>query len=197
MPHLLVAFQKINNTLIGNAEDLDIVMPLYNLLEYSKNYCRDEPNDPPADNCNEDPITNPASFRYKNSIIGKMVVNRSTKKVDFAIPLNHLSNFWRISDMPLINCEVSLTWPWSKSCVLTDVITHAVVPAQENVPEIPAIAAPINAAFAIKNCKFYVPVVTLSAENDNKLLDNRTITWNKSHGINIDQKCLIRLKITI
>ena len=29
---------KINNTLIDNAEDLDIVMPMYNLLEYSKNY---------------------------------------------------------------------------------------------------------------------------------------------------------------
>ena len=45
---------KINNTLIDNAEDLDIVMPMYNLLEYSKNYRkttgsfwnydRDEPN---------------------------------------------------------------------------------------------------------------------------------------------------------
>ena len=29
---------KINNTLIDNAEDLDIVMPMYNLSEYSKNY---------------------------------------------------------------------------------------------------------------------------------------------------------------
>ena len=31
---------KINNTLIDNAEDLDIVMPVYNLIEYSKNYLR-------------------------------------------------------------------------------------------------------------------------------------------------------------
>ena len=29
---------EINNTLIGNAEDLDVVMPMYNLLEYSQNY---------------------------------------------------------------------------------------------------------------------------------------------------------------
>ena len=45
---------KINKTLIDNAEDLDVVMPMYNLLEYSKNYSkttgsfwhyyRDEPN---------------------------------------------------------------------------------------------------------------------------------------------------------
>ena len=31
---------KISGTLIGNAEDLDIVLPMYNLLEYSQNYSR-------------------------------------------------------------------------------------------------------------------------------------------------------------
>ena len=61
---------KINNTLIDNAEDLDIVMPAYGLLEYSNhysrtsgslwNYYRDEPNNPPADNYNADPITSSA-----------------------------------------------------------------------------------------------------------------------------------------
>ena len=65
---------KMNNVLIGNAEDLDVVMPIYNLLEYSKNYkkttgslwnYRDEPNNPalnddnpPAVNYNADLITN-------------------------------------------------------------------------------------------------------------------------------------------
>ena len=79
---------KINNVLIDNAEDLDIVMPMYNLLEYSKNYrkttgslwnyYRDEPKDPPLNdddpptiNYNADPITNSESFKYKNSITGK------------------------------------------------------------------------------------------------------------------------------
>ena len=72
---------KINNVLIENAEDLDIVMPMYNLLEYSKNYrkttgslwnyYRDEPNNPPTDNYNADPVTNSASFKYKSSITGK------------------------------------------------------------------------------------------------------------------------------
>ena len=79
---------KINNVLIDNAEDLDIVMPMYNLLEYSKNYrkttgsfwnyYRDEPNnpplnddDPPTINYNADPITNSESFKYKSSITGK------------------------------------------------------------------------------------------------------------------------------
>ena len=64
---------KINNVLIDNAEVLDIVMPMYNLLEYSKNYrkttgsfwnyYRDEPNNPPTDNYNADPITNSESFK--------------------------------------------------------------------------------------------------------------------------------------
>ena len=81
--------------------------------------------------------------------------------------------------MPLINFEVSLTLNWSKNCVLTDITTTN---AQEDNP---AIAAPTGATFKIKDTKFYVPVVTLSAEHDNKLLEQlktafkRTITWNK------------------
>ena len=79
----------------------------------------------------------------------------------------------------MINCEVSLTLTWSKNCVLTDITTTA---AQGDNP---ALAAPTGATFKIKDTKLYVPVVTLSAENDNKLLEQlktgfkRTITWNK------------------
>ena len=72
---------KINNVLIDNAEDLDVVMLVYNLIEYSKkyrkttgslqNYYRDEPNNPPAANYNADSITNSALFKYKSSITGK------------------------------------------------------------------------------------------------------------------------------
>ena len=77
MHHLLIAYQRSTD----KAENLDIVMPIYNLLEYSKNYrkiteslwnyCRDEPNNPPTDNYNADPITNSESFKYKSSITGK------------------------------------------------------------------------------------------------------------------------------
>ena len=79
---------KINNVLIDNAEDLDVVMPMYNLLEYSKNhrkttgslwnYYRDEPNnspfndeDPPTVNYNAHHITNSEPFKYKSSITRK------------------------------------------------------------------------------------------------------------------------------
>ena len=72
---------KINNVLIDNAEGLDVVMPMYNLLEYSKNYrkatgslwnyYRNESNNPPVADYNEDPITNSEYFKYKSSITGK------------------------------------------------------------------------------------------------------------------------------
>ena len=65
----------IENVLIENAEDLHIVKSMDNLIEYSKNYrkitgslwnfYRNEPNNPPADDCNENPITNSAAFKYK------------------------------------------------------------------------------------------------------------------------------------
>ena len=83
---------KISNVLINNADDLDVVMPMYNLLEYSKNYkettdrfwnyYRDEPNNPPLNphvgnnpptiNYNADSITNFESFKCKSSITGKI-----------------------------------------------------------------------------------------------------------------------------
>ena len=72
---------KINNVLIDNAEDLDVVMSMYSLIEYSKNYRKttkslwnsytDEPNNPPTVNFNADHITSSESFKYKISITGK------------------------------------------------------------------------------------------------------------------------------
>ena len=116
---------KINNVLTDNAVHLDIVMPMYNLLEYSKNcrkttesfrnYYRDEPNnpslngdDPPPGNYNADSITNSESFKYKSSITrktsdannGTQQGNTKTKKtLEIVVPLKYLSNFWRPLDM--------------------------------------------------------------------------------------------------
>ena len=105
--------------------------------------------------------------------------NNRTKDVEIAVPLKYLSNFWRTLDMPLINCEAYLTLTWSETCVLTNKATR------NDVPGVDTINNPTGATFKIKNTKLYVPVVTLSAENDNKLLEKlktgfkRTITWNK------------------
>ena len=81
---------KINNVLVENTEDLDIVTPMYNLLEYSKNYrkttrslwnyYRDEPNNLLLNNYNADLIPNSESFKYKSSITGKTDANQENNK---------------------------------------------------------------------------------------------------------------------
>ena len=132
---------KINNEFIENADDLDIVMPMYNLLEYSKNYSktigslynyyRDELSD--DNNLNNFPNTNVVNsnaFEYKNKIIvntydvaagaaGHYVNRVDKKEIELAIPLKYLGNFWRALNIPLISCEVSLELKWNKNCVIT------------------------------------------------------------------------------
>ena len=169
---------KINNVLIDNAEDLDVVMPMYNLLECSKNYrkttgslwnyYRDEPNNPPATDYNADPITNSESFKYKSSIAGKITNanqkdgenteqenTKSKKNLEIVFPLKYLSNFSRTLDMPLINCEVVLTLTWSDNCVSTNITTEAARAAEGDNPARQAINAPTNATFQITDTKLY------------------------------------------
>ena len=121
---------RINGKLIEDADDLDIVMSMYNLLEYSKNYrktigslynyYRDELSDDADDNNFDNiKVVNSDTFNYKNKIIGNTYnvnagaqgydVNKNgTQEVELAIPLKYLGNFWRALNIPLISCEVSL-----------------------------------------------------------------------------------------
>ena len=107
------------------------------------------------------------SFDYKTSITGKLEGNNTEKDgVKIVAPLRYLSNFWRTLEIRLINCEVSLDLAWSKNCVLTSKATRKADPDAD--PVVAGINNPTNAVFQITDCKFYVPVVTLSAENENK-----------------------------
>ena len=117
---LISCISKLNNTLIDNAEDLDIVIPMYNLLEYSKNYrkttgsfwnyYRDKPNSGlGGDNNNVNySIKDSKSFDYKTSITGKLEGNNTEKEVEIAVPLKYLNNLLRTLQIPLINCEINL-----------------------------------------------------------------------------------------
>ena len=90
-------------------------MPMYNLLEYRKNYrkttgsywnyYRDEPNSGKGgDNNNVNYlIKDSKSFDCKTSITGKLEGNNTEKEVEIVVPLKYLSNFWRTLNMPLIN----------------------------------------------------------------------------------------------
>ena len=138
----ITCISKINNVLIGNAKDLDVVMSMYNLIDYSKNcrkttgslwnYYRDELSD--DTNGPNKKVIRSKSFNYKTRITestynvdekstnaeGNEIDNPAygankvgTEEVKIAVPLKYLSNLWRTLDMPLINCEINLILTWS------------------------------------------------------------------------------------
>ena len=140
---------KINGVKIDNAEDLDFVMPMYNLLEYSNNYrkttvslwnyYKDEPNSSTDNNDITHSILNSESFDYKANFMENGVTNNNLTKNDVkvVVPLKHLSNFWRSLNIPLINCEVELILTWYTNCVLIDKLAReANCGANSNVYEI-------------------------------------------------------------
>ena len=124
---------------------------MYNLIEYSDNYSKtsrsslqyykDEQNDNLADS---------ELFKSKVKITGKTPDNGNTKNVEIIVPLKYLSNFWRTLEMPLINCENNHILTWSKDCVISSVIGET--------------------KFAITETKLYVLLITLSTEENAKLL---------------------------
>ena len=100
---------RINNIDIDNAQDFDIVMPMYNFIEYSNKYWKTSgslwqyyKNDP------NDNITQSELFKSKIKITEKAPADGNAKDVEIIVPLKYLSKFWRILEMPLINCEVNL-----------------------------------------------------------------------------------------
>ena len=112
-----------------------------------------------------DNLTDSESFKSKIKITGNTPADGNTKDVEIIVPLKYLSNFWRTLEMPLINCEVNLELTWSKDCVITNSTGEG--------------------KFQITETKLYVPVVTLSTQNNAKLLQQlksdfeRTIKRNK------------------
>ena len=194
---------RINGELIEDADDLDIVKPIYNLLEYSKNYrktigslynyYRDELSDDADDNnFHNIKVVKSEAFKYKNKIIGNTYnvnadddgydVNKNgTQEIELAIPLKYLGNIWRALNIPLISCEVSLELKWNKNCVITSLEEREV----DAGPPVVRDNAPTGATLTINDCKLYVPAVTLSKDDEIKLLNNlksgfkREIIWNK------------------
>ena len=149
---------RINGELVEDADDLDVVMPMYNLLEYSKNYrktigslykyYRDELDDD-AD-FNNHPNNNIVSL---NAFGGTRVANPNyvenrtgTKEVSLVVPLKYLGNFWRALNIPLISCEASLELKWDKNCITTSDQVGVNLDGGNA-------AAPTGAIFVISDCK--------------------------------------------
>ena len=175
---------EINDEHVDTAENLDITMPMYNLIEYSDNYQdssatlyqykRDEP--PEANAINDLKIDTSSSFKYKVSLLGNPVLdgNITKRSVKVVVPLKYLSNFFRSLEMPLINCKIKLNLTWKKECVLSNQAGAAV--------------------FIINDTKMYVPVVTLSKEDNKDFIEQqnkgfqRSIYWNEYKTKEINEK---------
>ena len=107
---------EINGAQIDNAKNIDVVMPMYKLIELSGNYLktsgnlqqyqRHEPNVNNASDVADFPVDS-ALFKFKQKIVGEKIAG-GTKDVQIMVPLKYLCSFWRILEMPLINCKNNL-----------------------------------------------------------------------------------------
>ena len=124
---------------------------MQNLIEFSDNYAKTSKSlwQYYRDKSNND-ITNSESFKLKARITGRALVDDSTKYAETAVSFKYLSSFWRTLEMSLINCEINLVLTWSESSVITNSIGVEL--------------------FTIINIKLYVPLVTLSTQDNTKLL---------------------------
>ena len=168
----------INDEHVETAENLDIIMPMYNLLEYSGNYAdsskslwhfkRDEQGLSNARNPLNVALYKSTSFKYKANILGKATdadgADRSLKNAKIVVPLTYLSNFFRLLWMPLINCKIHLDLNLKNNFVMYGTDTYA---GGDNANE---------TTFKIISTKLYVPIVTLSTK------DNVNLTKQLNEG---------------
>ena len=153
-------------------------MPMYNSLEYNDNYSKTSGSlwqycrVIPAVNNNYDIVDfNGAnatdSFDFITKITGQTDNNGRRDIVEIMVPLKYLSNFWKILEMSLINCEVNLILTSADCAVIYTNVANYIT------------------TFAITEGTLYVPVVTLSTKDDATLLTQlksgfkRAISWNK------------------
>ena len=163
----------INDDHVQKVEDLDIVMPMYNLLEYSDNYqdstgslYQFKRDKPPDDNSNV--ANNTTSLVYKSKLI-KGTDDNNVNNVKLVVPLKYVSNFFRSLELPLVNCKIDLELTWHKDCMISSANA----------------AAGQVVSFMITNTKLYVPIVTFSTKDNNNLTKQlsdgfkRSIYWNQ------------------
>ena len=117
-------------------------------------YYRDEPAlnnnniiDSPANDNNSN-----NSFKFKQQVTGQ-TENSGTKDVEIMVPPKYQNNFWRMVEMVLINCQIFLQLKWSGNCIL-----------------VATTAANQNPYIETTDTKLYVPVVTLSTQDNIKRL---------------------------
>ena len=156
-------------------------MPIYNLIEYSDNYSKTSGSlwkyckDIPAVDNNGDIVDfNGAnatdSFNFKTKMTGQTAADGNNGNiagrvnVEIIVPLKYLSNIWRTLEMPLINCKIEIILDWSTNCVIIYTNVANQVPT-----------------FTITETNLYVPVVTLSTQDNAKLLPQLKLSFKKQY----------------
>ena len=182
---------KISSQLIENAQDLDIVIPMCNLLYYYKNFRKTTGSfwnyypdmSKSGENNNADlrqrtiyPIKDSESFNYKTKLVGNVPgvadLANQLEDIKIVVPLRNISNFKFNLDFLLINSEIELILKWTEDCVLTEKATREFKAAEDGSPELDEVAAinrPKDLKFSVTDCKLYVPVVILQTEYQNQL----------------------------
>ena len=142
-------------------------MSMYNLTKYSDNYSdtsgslwQFKTDDVLADNADLS-VDNSKSYKYKAALVGKAAIavnntNSSVKSTKIVVPLKYVSNFWRLLEMPLVNCKIHLELNWTEDCTLS--------------------SAGDSAKFKITDAKLHVAIVILSTK------DNVNLTKQLSNG---------------
>ena len=127
---------KINSQLIEDAQDLDIVIPMYNLLYYSKNFRKTTgsfwnyyPGMPKSGYNNANirqriiyPIKDSENFNYKTKLVHNVsgVADLELEDIKIVVPLKNISDFMFNLDFLLISSEIELILKWTEDCVLTE-----------------------------------------------------------------------------
>ena len=183
--HLLVFFLRLNDERVDVAENLDLTMNLYNMLEYSDNYAdttaslyqykKPEQNKANNNDLEDLTVNYSSSFKYQSGLIQKqltIVSQKAWKNIKIVVPLKYISNLFRSLELPLINTKLYMELIWTKYSVLSTFNQ--------------------NSIFQITNAEMYIPVVTLNTENNNKLSRllsegfERTVIW-KEHKSKIER----------
>ena len=135
---------KLNDEQVDTADNLDLTMNLYNLLEYSDKYAdtigslyqyqRPEPRDANSNVGNLG--TALSSLKYQSGLVQKQLttpnsenvpantdpnfanIHRIWKNIRIVVPLKHISNFCRNLELPLINTKLCMELNWTKYSVL-------------------------------------------------------------------------------
>ena len=164
----------LNDTHVDEIDNLDLIMNMYNLIEYSDHYSDSTASlyqfkrqEPLANNADLT-VNDSSSFKHKSNLLGNATAeggNAVWKNAKIIVPLKYISSFFRSLELLLINTKLYIELNYSKNSVISNVVG--------------------NSTFKIKKTELYVPVVTLNTEDNNKLnqsLDiefKRKVYWNE------------------